>query len=100
MIFLTAVLKTQAEKSGPSLTGIDLDKNIKLYHSKSLSEIPQYPNVGHAEEGKESRKVFEKRWSSSAIDLNMAQSMIQVCLSFCLFVCLFVCLEMIHNYLQ
>lgn len=74
--YLAAVLKSQTEKSGPSLAGVDLDKNIKLYHSKSLSEIP---HVGLSEEGKEGRKVFEKRWSSSAIDLNMAQTIMQVC---------------------
>ncbi|KAG8188064.1 hypothetical protein JTE90_014303 [Oedothorax gibbosus] len=77
---MQAAFKGQAEKveSGPSVS--DLEKNLKLLHSKSMSEIPQLANVPSTDDNQATvtpQKVLEKRWSSSAIDLNTAENILQ-----------------------
>ncbi|GBN75180.1 Histone-lysine N-methyltransferase 2D, partial [Araneus ventricosus] len=73
-----AALKAQTEKAegNPAVAG----ENIKLFHSKSLSDIPQFPSTPASEESMQNAgkaKVFEKRWSSSAIDLNATETLLQ-----------------------
>ncbi|XP_055953683.1 histone-lysine N-methyltransferase 2C-like isoform X4 [Argiope bruennichi] len=73
-----AALKAQTEKTenSPAVSG----ENIKLFHSKSLSDIPQFPSTLVSEESMQNSgkaKVFEKRWSSSAIDLNATETLLQ-----------------------
>ncbi|CAL1287615.1 unnamed protein product [Larinioides sclopetarius] len=73
-----AALKAQSEKAegNPAVVG----ENIKLFHSKSLSDIPQFPSTPASEDSLQNAgraKVFEKRWSSSAIDLNATETLLQ-----------------------
>ncbi|GIY54835.1 histone-lysine N-methyltransferase 2D [Caerostris extrusa] len=57
-----------------------LEENVKLFHSKSLSDIPQFPSTPSSEESLQNAgkaKVFEKRWSSSALDINVTENLLQ-----------------------
>ncbi|XP_042908867.1 histone-lysine N-methyltransferase 2C isoform X4 [Parasteatoda tepidariorum] len=74
-----AALKARSEKAENTAAMAELDKNIKLIHSKSLSEIPQFPNRTVTEENlvPNSSKIIEKRWSSSAVDLNSSENLLQ-----------------------
>ncbi|GFY42913.1 hypothetical protein TNIN_142091 [Trichonephila inaurata madagascariensis] len=75
-----AAMKAQSEKIENSPTVADLEKNIKLFHSKSLSDIPQFPSTPATDDNLQNTgkaKVFEKRWSSSAIDLNATENLLQ-----------------------
>ncbi|GFU34433.1 hypothetical protein NPIL_626691 [Nephila pilipes] len=76
----TAALKAQTDKAENTPTIADLEKNIKLFHSKSLSDIPQFPSTPATDDSLQNAgktKVFEKRWSSSAIDLNATENLLQ-----------------------